>query len=69
MVAAGASSSSIRVCAAPATTTMQVERGKPAPDIFLLAAARLGAAPERCVVFEVVEGASTHDVPRKDLVS
>ena len=29
-----------------------VERVKPAPDLFLLAASRLGVAPERCVVFE-----------------
>jgi len=29
-----------------------VERVKPAPDLFLLAAERLGVAPERCVVFE-----------------
>lgn len=29
-----------------------VERGKPAPDVFLLAAARLGLPPTRCVVFE-----------------
>lgn len=29
-----------------------VEHGKPAPDIFLLAAKKLGVAPERCVVFE-----------------
>ncbi|MGC3996517.1 MAG: HAD-IA family hydrolase [Anaeromyxobacter sp.] len=29
-----------------------VTRGKPAPDIFLAAAAGLGVAPERCVVFE-----------------
>ena len=27
-------------------------RGKPEPDLFLLAAARLGIAPETCVVFE-----------------
>lgn len=27
-------------------------RGKPAPDIFLLAAARMGVAPADCVVFE-----------------
>jgi beta-phosphoglucomutase-like phosphatase (HAD superfamily) len=26
--------------------------GKPAPDLFLLAAARLGVEPERCVVYE-----------------
>jgi len=29
-----------------------VKRGKPAPDIFLAAAARLGAAPSQCLVFE-----------------
>jgi pseudouridine-5'-monophosphatase len=29
-----------------------VERGKPHPDIFLEAAARLGVAPDGCVVFE-----------------
>jgi HAD superfamily hydrolase (TIGR01509 family) len=30
----------------------EVERGKPAPDIFLLAARRLGAAPENCLGLE-----------------
>lgn len=30
----------------------EVERGKPAPDIFLLAAQRLALAPERCLVLE-----------------
>ncbi|WNI24147.1 HAD family hydrolase [Streptomyces sp. ITFR-16] len=29
-----------------------VGRGKPAPDLFLLAAERMGVAPERCVVIE-----------------
>jgi len=29
-----------------------VKRGKPAPDIFLTAAARLGAQPEHCLVLE-----------------
>ena len=30
----------------------EVARGKPEPDLFLLAAARLGVAPAACVVFE-----------------
>jgi HAD superfamily hydrolase (TIGR01509 family) len=30
----------------------EVEHGKPAPDLFLLAAERLGVAPARCLVFE-----------------
>ncbi|MBL1068857.1 HAD family phosphatase [Streptomyces sp. 7-21] len=30
----------------------EVERGKPAPDLFLHAASRLGVAPERCAVVE-----------------
>jgi HAD superfamily hydrolase (TIGR01509 family) len=30
----------------------KVERGKPAPDLFLFAAARMGAAPEDCIVVE-----------------
>jgi HAD superfamily hydrolase (TIGR01509 family) len=30
----------------------QVTHGKPAPDLFLLAAARLGIAPARCLVVE-----------------
>lgn len=33
-------------------TGKDVERGKPAPDIFLLAASRLGLAPSDCLVFE-----------------
>ena len=30
----------------------EVERGKPAPDLFLLAARRLGVPPSRCIVIE-----------------
>ena len=30
----------------------QVARGKPAPDLFLFAAAQMGAAPEACLVIE-----------------
>jgi beta-phosphoglucomutase-like phosphatase (HAD superfamily) len=33
-------------------TPVDVERGKPAPDMFLLAAERMGVAPEDCLVFE-----------------
>ena len=32
-----------------------VERGKPAPDCYLLAAERLGVDPARCVIFEDAE--------------
>ena len=30
----------------------EVDRGKPAPDIFLFAAERMGASPDRCAVIE-----------------
>lgn len=33
-------------------TASQVERGKPAPDLFLLAARQMGADPARCLVIE-----------------
>lgn len=33
-------------------TADDVVHGKPAPDMFLLAAKRMGVAPERCLVFE-----------------
>ena len=34
------------------STGCEVEHGKPAPDIFLLAAKRLNIAPEKCIAFE-----------------
>ena len=34
------------------TTGTDVEQGKPAPDIYLLAAQRLGVDPARCLAFE-----------------
>jgi HAD superfamily hydrolase (TIGR01509 family) len=33
-------------------SSWQVARGKPAPDLFLFAAARMGAAPTNCIVIE-----------------
>ncbi len=33
-------------------TPADVARGKPAPDMFLLAAERMGVPPEQCLVFE-----------------
>ncbi|MEZ5778038.1 MAG: HAD family hydrolase [Paracoccaceae bacterium] len=33
-------------------TASQVERGKPAPDLFLFAARNMGVAPESCLVIE-----------------
>jgi HAD superfamily hydrolase (TIGR01509 family) len=37
---------------AAVVTGEDAERGKPAPDLFLLAAQRLDAPPEECLVFE-----------------
>ena len=36
-------------------TADDVVHGKPAPDMFLLAAKKMGVAPERCLVFEDAE--------------
>jgi HAD superfamily hydrolase (TIGR01509 family) len=33
-------------------TSEDVTRGKPYPDLFLLAAEKLGASPDKCVVIE-----------------
>lgn len=35
-------------------TACEVEKGKPAPDIYLLVADELGVSPDRCLVFEDV---------------
>lgn len=40
-------------------TKIQVERPKPAPDIFLFAADKMGVAPDRCVVIEDSEAGVT----------
>ena len=35
-------------------TACEVKQGKPAPDVYLEAASRLGVQPGRCLVFEDV---------------
>ncbi len=39
-------------CFRATVSAEEVERGKPAPDVYLEAARRLGAAPERCTAVE-----------------
>jgi HAD superfamily hydrolase (TIGR01509 family) len=39
-------------CFAAAMSTEQVQHGKPAPDIYLAVARRLGCAPQRCAAVE-----------------
>lgn len=45
-------SAGLRASFLAALSTEQVARGKPAPDIYLAAAARLAVEPERCVAVE-----------------
>ena len=45
-------SAGLRECFAAAMSTEQVPRGKPAPDIYLAVAGRLGRAPQRCAAVE-----------------
>jgi HAD superfamily hydrolase (TIGR01509 family) len=44
---------------ASVTTGDQVQRGKPAPDLFLLAASTISVAPEKCIVLEDSEAGVT----------
>lgn len=40
------------LCAENVFTASQVKHGKPAPDLFLFAAAKMGVKPENCLVIE-----------------
>jgi beta-phosphoglucomutase-like phosphatase (HAD superfamily) len=60
-VASGSEEPTVRACLAVTgllslfeiiITPANVARGKPAPDMFLLAAERMGVRPEDCLVFE-----------------
>ena len=42
----------VRSLFAVTVSSEEVERGKPAPDVFLEAARRLGVAPENCAAIE-----------------
>jgi HAD superfamily hydrolase (TIGR01509 family) len=42
----------LRPCFVTAMSTQEVARGKPAPDIYLAVAGRLGRPPERCAAVE-----------------
>lgn len=47
-----AESLGVRSCFDVVMTACEVEKGKPAPDIYLAVAKALGAEPARCLVFE-----------------
>jgi len=44
--------SGLRACFAAAVSSEEVDRGKPFPDVYLEATARLGVPPERCAAVE-----------------
>ena len=44
--------SGLRADFAATVSSEEVERGKPAPDVYVAAATRLGAPTERCVAIE-----------------
>jgi len=46
----------LTACFAATVSSEEVARGKPAPDVYLEAARRLGAAPERCAAVEDSHG-------------
>ena len=50
-------------------TSQQVKHGKPAPDLFLLAASKMGYAPQECVVIEdSVAGIQAALVAKMDVI-
>ena len=52
VIAAAVSALGIRDVMSAIVSSDEVAAGKPAPDVYLLAASRLGVAPERCLVVE-----------------
>lgn len=51
-IEANLSKTGIRKCFSEIVSGAEVEHGKPSPDIFLLAAKKIGCKPEECLVFE-----------------
>lgn len=52
VIAAALDALAIADAFAAVVSSDEVPEGKPAPDVYLLAAARIGVAPERCLVVE-----------------